>query len=130
MKIAGIDFELYESMDEMICEDADHMLGVMRTLMDEFEKINVEETDDKEKFIDSLLPLITGENARKICASFLSHDKMTWDEKYKALAKMKLKERNEVLVVFFNGFLGNVMKAQENLTGILGKEQSELSEEK
>lgn len=129
MKIAGIDFALYETMDDMVCEDADHMLQVMRTLMDEFEKISVEETDNRDKLIDSILPLVTGENARKICASFLSHDKMTWDEKYKALAKMKLKERNEVLVVFFNDFLAKAMRTQDELAGILGKEQEERSEE-
>lgn len=104
MNIAGVEFDYYESMEDMVCEDADHMLETFRVLMEQFEKMKAPDDIDEQGIIDIILPVVTGETARKICASLLKNEKMTWDEKYKHLAKMKHKERSEVLAIFFKDF--------------------------
>ena len=129
MNIAGVEFTYYENMEDMVCEDADHMLETFRFLMEQFEKMKAPDDTDEQGIIDIILPVVTGETARKICASLLKNEKMSWDEKYKHLAKMKHKERNEVLAIFFKDFLKQVVKAQEELVASIGSGQNVPSSE-
>jgi len=117
MKIAGIEFQVYDNMEDMICEDFDNLISVLRDLMPALDKMKAPETeDDMETVANLLIPIATGDNARKICASILYVDGMDWQAKYKALAKMKTKERTAVLDNFFK-FLVSLQKSQSPDTG-------------
>ena len=67
--INGKKFDLYPDMGEMLTEDADHVIGVLRDIMDIHGDTATEGAKGGGDLADILLPIISGEMARNICAS-------------------------------------------------------------
>lgn len=130
--INGKKFDLYPDMGEMLTEDADHVIGVLRDIMDIHGDTATSEAKGGGDLADILLPIISGEMARKICASCIYSPEdpfMPWSDKYDLVRNMKYKDQQVVLATFFGTFFDQVMESVGALAGILLKKQNGSSKE-